>query len=65
MTPETARTTANLLLAAAAAAIAFAVLRNPRWRYAAGRVLRTGLTGLPRLVADETRQAWAASGHGP
>jgi hypothetical protein len=66
VTPEAARTSANVLLAVAAGAVAFAILRNPRWRRASVRLLRAGLTdALPKMVAQETRQAWAASRHGP
>jgi hypothetical protein len=66
MTPDGARSTSNLVIAAAAGGVAFIVFRNPRWRRAITRMLWTGLTStLPAMLMAETRDAWGASGHGP
>jgi|WetSurMetagenome_2_1015567.scaffolds.fasta_scaffold916725_2 hypothetical protein len=66
MSPGTARTTANLLMAAAAGAIVYAVARTPPLRRAAWRAIRMGLTvTVPGYLAHEVREAWSASGGRP
>ena len=63
MTDESARRVANLMIGAAAAGIAYYVIRTPSLRRVAWRLAVTALTGtLPAWFARETRAAWAASG---
>jgi hypothetical protein len=66
MSPEQARTTANVLMAAAAGAAVFVVLRTPALRRMAWRAIRTGLTvTIPGYLAHEVQEAWSASGRRP
>ncbi len=63
MSPDTSRTVANLVLAAAAGAAAFVILRTPVLRRAAWQAARTGATvALPAFLAREVRAAWESSG---
>jgi hypothetical protein len=62
MTPQNARTTANVLLGLAGVAVVYVILRNPTLRRTAWRLARTALTAtLPSLLAREITEAWAAS----
>ena len=66
MTPKRARATANILMAAAAGAVAYVVLRTPSLRHAVWRAVRTGLTvTLPGYLLHEAREAWQVSGPAP
>jgi hypothetical protein len=66
MTENQARTTANLLMVAAAAGIAFAVVRNPKLRRLAWQLARQYTAGpLAAWGAGTVRQAWDASASGP
>jgi hypothetical protein len=66
MSPETSRTVANFILAAAAGAAAFVILRTPVLRRAAWQTARAGAVGmLPTFLAREVRAAWQASGQRP
>lgn len=66
MSPETSRTIANLILAAAAGAAIYVVLRTPRLREAAWRAVQHGVTvTLPGYLMQEAKGAWAASGPRP
>lgn len=58
MSPAAARTTANVILAAAAGALAFVVVRNRVLRGAAWRLLSVTV---PVYLAREARDAWASS----
>ncbi|HEV3139433.1 MAG TPA: hypothetical protein VGY57_02895 [Vicinamibacterales bacterium] len=63
MTSGAARTTANVVLAAAGLAAAYVVLTTPPLRRL---VIRTAClwlgTTVPAYLLSETRQAWMASG---
>lgn len=62
MSPQAARTSANLLMAAAVGAAAYVVLRTPSLRQNAWRAIRMGMTvTLPGYLLREVTQAWAAS----
>ena len=63
MTERQARTTANIVMAVAAAAAAFVVFRNPKLRRTAWQLARQYAAG-PLAVwgASTVRQAWQESG---
>jgi hypothetical protein len=62
MTSGTARTTANVVLAAAGLAAAYVVVTTPPLRRLAFRAARMWLgAGVPFLIAETTR-AWMESG---
>ena len=66
MSPDTSRTVANIVLAAAAGAAVYVVLRTPLLRRAAWQAARIGATAtLPAFLAREARSAWEASGRRP
>jgi hypothetical protein len=63
MKEETAVAIADLVLLAAAGAAAWLILRDPRLRRPALRLVRTLVTGtIPAYLAREVRTAWVASG---
>lgn len=63
MNENSARTAANLVLAAAALGAAYVVLRTPPLRRRAWQLAKAGLTGaLPGWLAREIREAWLDSG---
>ena len=63
MKEETATLVADVLLVAAAGAVTWVVLRDPRLRRPVFRMLRTLVTAtLPTYFAHEIRTAWAESG---
>ena len=63
MTEDQARTTANVVLAAAAIAAAYYVWKTPPLRRAALQAARTWAAGpLVAWVATEVRRAWDESG---
>jgi uncharacterized protein YcbX len=63
MTEQAARTTANLVLAAAGLAAAYVVITTPPLRRLAARAARVWLgAGVPAYLLAETRRAWAESG---
>ena len=63
MTEESARNTANVLIAAAALGAAVIVLRNPKLRRLAWQLVRQYASGpLPATVAMTVRDAWNESG---
>ena len=63
MTEESARNTANVLIAAAALGAAVIVLRNPKLRRLAWQLARQYASGpLPAAVAMTVRDAWNESG---
>lgn len=63
MTEETATTVADIVLLVVAGAVTWAILRDPRLRRTALRLLRTLATGtIPAYLATEIGTAWAASG---
>lgn len=63
MTEDSARTVANVVLAAAALGAAYVVLRKPPLRRLAWQLAKVGLTGaFPTWFAKEVREAWIASG---
>ncbi len=62
MTPERARTAANVVLVSAGLAAAYVVVTSPPLRRLAWRAGRWWLgTSLPALVAAEVGRAWRAS----
>jgi len=62
MTRGTARTTANVVLAAAGLAAAYVVLTTPPLRRLAWRAARVWLgASVPAYLVAETRRAWLAS----
>lgn len=62
MREDTARTVANVVLAAAAAGAAVVVLRTPALRRLAWGLARTALTTtIPLWLSREVRQAWEES----
>jgi hypothetical protein len=64
MTEETATKVANVVLAAAAVAAAYAIIRTPPLRRMAGGLLLAAITGtVPTWVKREVREAWNASGN--
>lgn len=63
MNENSARTAANIVLAAAALGAAYVVSRNPPLRRWVWRLAKAGLTGaLPAWFAREVREAWLESG---
>jgi hypothetical protein len=63
MTDQHARTTANIVMAAAALGAAVFVLRNPKWRRTAWLLARQYATGpLAVWTTGTIREAWDASG---
>ncbi len=63
MTEDTARTVANVVLAAAAVGAAYVVVTTPPLRRLAWRLAVTALTGtLPVWLRHEVQQAWVESG---
>ena len=62
MKEETARTVANVVVAAAAVGAAVVTLRTPALRRLAFGLARTAITvGIPAWLSREVRQAWADS----
>jgi hypothetical protein len=62
MTRTTARTVANVVLAAAGAGVAYVVLTTPPLRRLAFRAARIGLgASVPAYLLDQTRRAWIES----
>ncbi len=63
MSRDRARVVSNLVLASAAGALVYYVLRTPSLRALAWRATRTAVTSaLPALLAREVTEAWQASG---
>lgn len=63
MNEETATTIADVVLLVAAGAAAWFILRDPRLRRPAFRLLGTlALSTIPAYLAREVRTAWEASG---
>ena len=63
MTEDSARTVANVILAAAALGATYYVLKTPALRRLAWRLAVTGVTAtLPAWISTEARRAWAESG---
>jgi hypothetical protein len=63
MRDDTATTIADIVLLIGAGAAAWLVLRDPRLRRPALRLVRTVLTGtIPAYLAREVRTAWEVSG---
>jgi hypothetical protein len=64
MTEATARTTANVVLAAAGLAVAYVVMTTPPLRRLASRGLRLWLgASVPAYLLTQVGRAWAESGH--
>jgi hypothetical protein len=64
MTRKTARTVANVIVASACAAAAYAVFSKPAVRRVAVRVLRVWLgASVPGYLAAQVVRAWLESGH--
>jgi hypothetical protein len=62
MTGDAARTTANVVLAAAGLAAAYVVVTTPPLRRLARGALRVWLgASVPMFLLTETRRAWMAS----
>ncbi len=62
MNETTAQRVADVLLAAAVVSVAWVVLRDPRGRRLAARLLRRFVTAdAPRFLAREIRHAWEAT----
>jgi hypothetical protein len=62
MTRASARTAANLVLAAAGAAAAYGVITTPPLRRAAGRAVRLWLgASIPAYLLEEAGRAWIES----
>jgi hypothetical protein len=63
MTQQTARTLANLLLASAGIAAAYAVYTTPPLKRLARLAVKRWLgAGVPLFLLSEARQAWADAG---
>jgi len=63
MTEATARTTANVVLAAAGLAVAYVVMTTPPLRRLASRGLRLWLgASVPAYLLTQVGRAWAESG---
>ena len=63
MTEQQARTTANLVMGAAALGAAYVVLRSPQLRRVAWQLARSWASGpLAVWAAGEVRRAWDESG---
>jgi hypothetical protein len=66
MTEDSARKTANVVIAAAALGAAVIVLRNPKLRRLCWQLARQYASGpLPAAVAMTVRDAWNESGRSP
>jgi len=66
MTESSARTTANIVIAAAALGAAVIVLRNPRLRRLCWQLARQYASGpLAATMAMTVRDAWNESGRSP
>ena len=66
MTEDSARTTANVVMAASALGAAVIVLRNPKLRRLCWQLARKYATGpLPAVLAMTVRDAWNESGRSP
>ena len=66
MTEDSARKTANVVIAAAALGAAVLVLRNPKLRRWCWQMARQYASGpLPAALAMTIRDAWNESGRGP
>ena len=66
MTEASARTTANVVMAAAALGAAVLVLRNPKLRRLCWQLARQYASGpLPATLAMTVRDAWNESGRSP
>ena len=66
MTPTSARTVANVAVAAAGAAAAYVVLTTPPLRRAVFRAIRLWLgASVPVYLASELLRAWEASAREP
>jgi hypothetical protein len=64
MTSANARTAANVVLASVGVAAAYVIFTTPSLRRLAYRGLQVWLGGtLSGYLLEQTRQAWAASGH--
>jgi hypothetical protein len=62
MTDRTARTVANVVLASAGVAAAYAVLTTPPLRRLAVRAIRVWLgASMPAFLLNELRRAWVES----
>ena len=61
MTEQQARTTANVVMAAAAVGAAVIVLRSPRWRRLVLGLARASAAPLAAYAAATVREAWDAS----
>jgi hypothetical protein len=65
MASSTARAVTNLLLAGAAVAVAYYVVKTPSLRRVAWQMAKTGLTtAVPAYLLKEVRDAWVVSGEG-
>ena len=63
MTDTTARTVANVVVAAAGVAAVVVIVATPRLRQLAFRAVRLWLgASVPMYLAREARQAWVESG---
>lgn len=63
MTEENARRIANLVMAGAVLGAGYYIVRTPRLRRIAWRLLVTAVTGtVPAWLGGELRHAWAESG---
>jgi hypothetical protein len=63
MTESTARTVANVVLAAAGVAAAYVVITTPPLRRLAARAVSVWLgASVPVYLASQARQAWVESG---
>jgi len=63
MTGASARTTANLVLAALGAAAAYVVITTPPLRRAAARAVKVWLgASVPAYLMEEAGRAWIESG---
>jgi uncharacterized membrane protein len=63
VTEQQARTTANVVMAAAAVGAAVIVLRSPRWRRFVLGLARASAAPLAAYAAATVRDAWDASAH--
>ncbi len=63
MSRSTARLVSDLLLAAAAGAVVYQILRNPALRRLAWQLTKGAVTtAIPAAVARDIREAWEESG---
>jgi hypothetical protein len=66
MSGDAARTTANLILAVAAGAAVYVVLKTPELRRTVWRAIHSTVTvTLPGLLIQEVKGAWAESARRP